>query len=65
VQCGDNVLGFYLGTGWTQVANPVRHVDVHNHRRSVDGIWPTLIRPARRPLTSWPEGLVDLRGLPW
>jgi len=65
VQCGDNVLGFYLGTGWTQVANLVRHVDVHDHRRSVDGVWPTLIRAARRPLDAWPDGLVDLRGLPW
>jgi nodulation protein A len=65
VQCGDNVLGFYRGTGWTQVANPVRHIDVHDHRRSVDGVWPTLVRQARRPVAAWPPGLVDLRGLPW
>lgn len=65
VQCGENVLGFYRSTGWTQVANPVRHVDVADHRRTVEGVWPTLVRPGRRPLEEWPEGVVDLRGLPW
>jgi len=65
VQCGDNVVGFYRSTGWTQVANPVRYVDTANHRRAVVGDWPTLVRPGRRAVDEWPDGPVDLRGLPW
>lgn len=65
VQCGEEVAGFYRGTGWTQVANLVRYIDVANHRRTVEGGWPTLVRPGRRAVTEWPDGLVDLRGLPW
>jgi nodulation protein A len=65
VQCGDRVAGFYRSTGWTQVTNPVRHLDVADHRRAVDGVWPTLVRPGRRAVDEWPAGVVDLRGLPW
>jgi predicted N-acetyltransferase YhbS len=65
VQCGENVVGFYRRSGWTQVANPVRHLDTKDLRTVRDGVWPTLVRPGRRPVSEWPDGLVDLRGLPW
>jgi predicted N-acetyltransferase YhbS len=65
LQCGERTVGFYRRTGWTRVGNPVRHLDVHDERtvREVDS--PVLVIPGRRPLSDWPDGVVDLRGLPW
>jgi nodulation protein A len=65
VQCGQDVLGFYQRTGWTPVPNRVRQVDTSDQRTVREGVGVTLIRPGRRPVPDWPEGLVDLRGLPW
>jgi predicted N-acetyltransferase YhbS len=65
VICGEPTVPFYERTGWTRIANPVRHVDPENHRRSVEGMWPALIRPSERAVSSWGPGTVDLRGLPW
>jgi hypothetical protein len=33
--------------------------------RGLGAARPTLVMPGRRPVTDWPGGLVDLRGLPW
>jgi predicted N-acetyltransferase YhbS len=65
VQCGDDVRGFYRRAGWTQVANTVRHLDPGDERTVREGVWAALVMPGRRPLDGWPDGLVDLRGLPW
>jgi predicted N-acetyltransferase YhbS len=65
VQCGEQVTGFYRRTGWTPVANPVRHLDTDDQRTVREGVSPTLVTAGRRPLAEWPDGLVDLRGLPW
>ncbi|WP_345144338.1 GNAT family N-acetyltransferase [Dactylosporangium darangshiense] len=65
LQCREAVAGFYARTGWTAVANPTRHLAVSDARTVREGHWPTFVRPGRRPLTDWPPGLIDLRGLPW
>jgi nodulation protein A len=65
VQCAEDVVGFYRRSGWTPVGNVVRHLDVGDQRTVRDSTTPTLVRAGRRPVTDWPEGLVDLRGLPW
>jgi GNAT superfamily N-acetyltransferase len=65
VQCGEQVLGFYRSAGWTPVPNVVRHLDPGDERTVREGVWPALVMAGQRPLTEWPDGLVDLRGLPW
>ncbi|MEV6925278.1 GNAT family N-acetyltransferase [Dactylosporangium sp. NPDC051485] len=65
VQCREAVAGFYARTGWTRVPNPTRHVGVRDGRTVVEREEPTLVRPGRRALAEWPDGLIDLRGLPW
>jgi hypothetical protein len=62
--CGEGVVDFYRRTGWSRVANAVRHVDPHDERTVREVTSPIMVMPARRPLAHWPEGLVDLRGLP-
>jgi aminoglycoside 2'-N-acetyltransferase I len=64
LQCGDQVIGFYETTGWQRIDAPVRAI----HPDS--GQWETitnnvLITPGTLPVTAWPEGPVDLRGLLW
>ncbi len=65
VQCSDDVVGFYRSSGWTPVPNVVRRVDPEDERTVREGLWPALVMAGRRPLPEWPDGLVDLRGLPW
>jgi hypothetical protein len=47
------------------VPNPTRHLAVTDARTVREGHWPTFVRAGRRDLPDWPEGLIDLRGLPW
>jgi predicted N-acetyltransferase YhbS len=65
VQCGEQVIAFYRNAGWTPVPNAVRHLDPDDERTVREGVWPALVMPGRRALAEWPNGLVDLRGLPW
>jgi len=65
VQCGHDVVGFYQRTGWSPIANPVLEVDVRDQRSVRDNPGVMLARPGLRPLAEWPDGLLDLRGLPW
>ena len=65
VQCGEGVLGFYRSVGWIPVPNVVRHLDPDDEQTVREGVWPALVTPGRRTRTEWPDGLVDLRGLPW
>jgi nodulation protein A len=63
--CGERVAGFYRRAGFTRVANPVRYLDPRDERTVREDHSPTMVMPGRRPLTEWPDGMVDLRGLPW
>jgi predicted N-acetyltransferase YhbS len=63
--CAEGVVDFYRRTGWTRVANMVRYVDPHDERTVREATSPVMVLPARRPPAHWPEGLIDLRGLPW
>jgi nodulation protein A len=63
--CGDRVEGFYRRAGFTRVANPVRYLDTQDERTVREDTSPTMVMAGRRPLADWPDGLVDLRGLPW
>jgi predicted N-acetyltransferase YhbS len=65
VQCGQDVVGFYQRTGWTPISNRSREVDTRDQRTVRENVGVMLARPGLRPLSEWPDGLLDLRGLPW
>jgi hypothetical protein len=63
--------GLFVRRSWAmarkaaRVGNPVRYLDPGDERTVYEGVRPTLIMAGRRPVEEWPDGLVDLRGLPW
>lgn len=65
LQCREAVVPFYLRAGWTRVGNRVRHLDIADERTVIEGYWPTLVMPGRQSTAAWPDGVVDLRGVPW
>jgi Nodulation protein A (NodA) len=44
---------------------PLAHLALERRLVGVAGVRPTLITAGRRPVEEWPDGPVDLRGLPW
>jgi predicted N-acetyltransferase YhbS len=65
LQCGERVVGFYRRAGFTRASNAVRYLDMKDERTVRETNSPTMVMPGRRPVTEWPDGVVDLRGLPW
>jgi predicted N-acetyltransferase YhbS len=63
--CGERVEGFYRRAGFIRVANRVRYLDPEDERTVREDNSPTMVMPGRRPIAEWPDGTVDLRGLPW
>ncbi len=63
--CREEVTGFYKSCGFVRVANPVRDISPDDGASVVQGPGPTLVSPGTKSMGEWPEGLVDLRGLPW
>jgi len=63
--CRAEVVGFYESCGFVRVANPVRDISPRDGASVVQGQGPTLVSPGTKSMGEWPEGLVDLRGLPW
>lgn len=63
--CREEVAGFYESCGFVRVANPVRDVSPRDGASVVQGQGPTLVSPGTKSMGQWPQGLVDLRGLPW
>jgi predicted N-acetyltransferase YhbS len=63
--CGEQVEGFYRRAGWSRVANPIRYLDLEDERTVREATSPTMVLPGRRAVADWPDGLADLRGLPW
>ena len=63
--CRAEVVAFYESCGFVRVANPVRDISPRDGATVVQGQGPTLVSPGTKSMGEWPEGLVDLRGLPW
>ncbi len=64
LQCRTEVLGFYTRVGWYEVKNQVQYVDPDTKQMTIGGNH-FLIFPACATLDKWPNGLIDLRGMPW
>jgi len=63
--CREEVVPFYQSCGFTLVESVIRDVSPHDAMTVLETAGPTLICPGTRPVEAWPEGTVDLRGLPW
>lgn len=63
--CRDEVVPFYESCGFVRVANPVREVSHRDGMTVLVGESPTLVCPGTASLAHWPNGTIDLRGLPW
>jgi predicted N-acetyltransferase YhbS len=61
--CGDVVLAFYAGLGWSKIDNEVIWTDADGHRQAHDPN--VMILPGTRPLAQWPDGTIDLNGPNW
>ncbi len=64
--CREDVVPFYRSCGWTRVTARERSLSRVDGRPEVQepGL-PVLLHGARRPVSAWPAGDVDLRGRPW
>jgi GNAT superfamily N-acetyltransferase len=58
--CNDVMAKFYAKSGWQRIIAPVWS-DQPSGRRLEDGV--TMFLPSRRAV--WPDGTVDIRGLPF
>jgi len=56
---------FYEACGFTRVEAPILDVSPKDAMTVVKSHGPTLICPGTKATDSWPEGTIDLRGLPW
>ena len=58
--CGYRMEPFYQSLGWQTVSAPV-YFNQPDHKLLEDG----LLMALPCGLVSWPQGVVDVRGLPW
>jgi len=65
VGCRPEVVPFYRSCGFSPVHNVVRELSTADAATVVESQGPTLIHAGTRTVDQWPDGVVDLRGLPW
>lgn len=63
--CRTEVVPFYKSCGFTLIESAIRDVSPRDAMTVIESGGPTLICAGTKPVESWPEGTVDLRGLPW
>ncbi|CAN5586193.1 hypothetical protein BH20ACT10_BH20ACT10_14850 [soil metagenome] len=62
--CREEVVGFYERVGWHRIYRKVREINPDS-REWTTSESPTLIMPAAKPFSAWPEGEINLRGTWW
>lgn len=63
--CREEVVAFYEGCGYTRINTVIRDISPRDGATVVESRGPTMICSGTRSAASWPEGVIDLRGLPW
>ncbi|WP_426997853.1 GNAT family N-acetyltransferase [Pseudarthrobacter sp. N5] len=63
--CREDVVPFYRSCGFFRVDSLIRDICPHDAMTVVGSHGPTMICAGTRPVEAWPEGDIDLRGLPW
>jgi aminoglycoside 2'-N-acetyltransferase I len=63
--CREDVVPFYESCGFRRTEQLVRDLSPRDGSTVVEGRGPTLVCAGTRQLADWPDGTIDLRGLPW
>jgi aminoglycoside 2'-N-acetyltransferase I len=63
--CREEAVPFYQSCGYVRIHSLVLDVSPRDAMTVAKGHGPTMICPGIRPVDAWPEGTIDLRGLPW
>jgi aminoglycoside 2'-N-acetyltransferase I len=63
--CREEVVPFYESCGFVRVEARIRDLSPQDGRTVVESDGPTLVCAGTRPVEEWPDGVIDLRGLPW
>jgi aminoglycoside 2'-N-acetyltransferase I len=63
--CREEVVGFYESCGFRRTDQLVRDLSPADAMTVVESRGPTLVCAGTRPVSEWPAGTIDLRGLPW
>lgn len=63
--CRPEVVPFYQSCGFSLIEAVIRDVSPGDAKTVVESDGPTLVCSGTRPVEAWPQGIVDLRGLPW
>ncbi len=63
--CREEVVAFYQSCGFRRTDQVVRDVSPRDGMTVVESNGPTMICAGTEPLAAWPDGVIDLRGLPW
>jgi aminoglycoside 2'-N-acetyltransferase I len=63
--CREEVVPFYEACGYTRLNQLTIDVSPQDAMTVIRSDGPTLICAGTKPISSWPDGTIDLRGLPW
>jgi aminoglycoside 2'-N-acetyltransferase I len=63
--CRKEVVPFYQSCGFSRIESVIRDISPRDAMTVIESDGPTLICAGTRSVEAWPEGIVDLRGLPW
>lgn len=63
--CREEVVPFYESCGYARIHSPVLDLSPQDAMTVVRSYGPAMICAGTRPVDDWPEGAIDLRGLPW
>lgn len=63
--CREEVVTFYESCGYTRIHSLILDVSPRDAMTVVRSHGPTMICAGTRSADDWPEGTIDLRGLPW
>jgi GNAT superfamily N-acetyltransferase len=64
LQCRPAVADFYTQVGWHRIEQAARLLDPDTHQVIIYN-GPSMVLPACASIKEWPEGLIDLQGMPW
>jgi aminoglycoside 2'-N-acetyltransferase I len=63
--CRKEVVPFYEACGYTRLHQLTIDVSPQDAMTVIRSNGPTMICAGTKPISSWPEGTINLRGLPW
>jgi aminoglycoside 2'-N-acetyltransferase I len=63
--CREEVVPFYEACGYKRVHQLTMDISPQDAMTVLKSHGPTMICAGTKPVSRWPEGIINLRGLPW